>query len=175
MTELIEERIASQMIYSGRLVNLRVDRVRLPFGKEATREVVEHRGAVGLVPLDEQGRVLMVRQYRVPASRVLLEIPAGTLEEGEDPLACAQRELQEETGYAADCLEPLAAFYSAPGFCTEYLHIFRATGLRNNPRRADVDENIVLERVHLCEALDMVRRGDICDAKSIIGLLLAGR
>jgi ADP-ribose pyrophosphatase len=174
MSNGIEERLLSiEQIYIGRIVNLRVDRVRLPSGKETIREVVEHRGAVAIVPIDEENRVLMVRQYRRPAGRALLEIPAGTLEIGEDPIACAQRELQEETGFAADCIEPLTAFFSAPGFCTEYLRVYQASGLHYSPLEADADENIAVERFSLPEAREMVRRGDICDAKSIIGLLLA--
>jgi ADP-ribose pyrophosphatase len=174
LSELHEETIASQRLYDGRIVNLRVDQVRMPSGRVAQREVVEHRGAVAIVAIDAEGRVLLVRQFRTPIARTLLEIPAGTLEPGEDPLVSAQREMQEETGFAAGRLELLVAFYSAPGFCTEYLHVYRGTDLYPSRLDADDDENIVVERVTLGDALAMVRRGDICDAKSIVGLLLAG-
>ncbi len=171
-----EETIARRYVYQGRILNLRVDTVRLPSGRVTTREIVEHRGAVALVPLDEDGHVLMVRQYRKAIERDLLEIPAGTLEPGESPEACARRELAEETGYQADRLEPLLSFYSSPGFCTEQLHLYLARGLRPAAVPRPEDERLTLERVPLAQVPALISQGVICDAKSLIGLLalLAG-
>jgi len=170
---LREVTIASRRLYEGRIVNLRVDTVRLEDGRITEREIVEHRGAVAVVALDEDDNVLLVRQFRKPTERELLEIPAGTLEEGEEPASCARRELAEETGYQAGLLEPMGGFYSSPGFCTEYIHLYLATDLSPSSARAEYDEAIELIRVPLPEALRMIGRGEICDAKTIVGLLSA--
>ncbi|HIC94715.1 MAG TPA: NUDIX hydrolase [Anaerolineae bacterium] len=168
-----EVTLASRRLYEGRIVNLRVDTVRLEDGRVTEREIVEHRGAVAVVALDGDGNVLLVRQFRKPAERELLEIPAGTLEAEEEPASCARRELAEETGYRAGHLEPMGGFYSSPGFCTEYIHLYLATDLSPSPARAEYDEAIELVRVPLSEALRMIGRGEICDAKTIVGLLSA--
>ncbi len=168
-----EPTISSQRIYDGRVVKLRVDTVQLPGGRTARREIVEHPGAVALVALDPDGKVLLVRQYRKPVERALLEIPAGTLNPGEDPAACAARELAEETGYRPGKLVPLVGFYSAPGFCEEYLHVYLATDLSPAVAEADADESIELVRLPLAECLRLARAGEIRDAKSLIGLLAA--
>lgn len=169
--DAVEPTISSRQVYQGRVVSLRVDTVRLPDGRTTQREIVEHRGAVALVALDADGNVLLVRQYRKPAERYLLEIPAGTLDPGEAPEACARRELAEETGHEPGKLAPLAGFYSAPGFCAEYLHVYLATDLRPARGHPDVDEEIQLVRLPVAECLRLVRSGEICDAKSIVGLL----
>lgn len=163
--------ISSRRVYDGRVVSLRVDTVRLAGGRTARREIVEHRGAVALVALDPDGNVLLVRQYRKPVERALLEIPAGTLDAGEDPTDCARRELTEETGYSPGRLTPVVGFYSAPGFCTEYLHVFLATDLSPSAAVPDADEEIEVIRLPLDECLRLVREGEIRDAKSIVGLL----
>ena len=165
--------LGSNLVYDGRVVRLRVDTVRLSNGREATREVIEHPGAVALVAFDERGDVLLVRQYRRAAGRYLLEIPAGTLKPGEEPLACAGRELTEETNYRASKIEPLVGFFSAPGFCSEFLHVFVATGLAPAPGVPDEDEEIEVVRLPLAECLERVRAGEVCDAKSVAGLLAA--
>jgi len=141
-------------------------------GELVKREIAEHRGAVVMAPLDAKGRLLMVRQYRHAAGQRLLELPAGTLDPGEDPRAAASRELQEEVGQAAGSLEPLGGFYSAPGFSTEYLHCFVATDLRPSPLRGDVDEDIQVEAVPVRRAHALVRSGAIKDAKTIASLFL---
>jgi len=169
MTE--EKTVSSDRVYEGRVLNLRVDTVQLDESKTTRREIVEHRGAVALVPMDADGSVLLVRQFRKAVERVMLEIPAGTLEIGEDPLQCAQRELEEETGYRAANIRQIGGFYPSPGYCTEYIHIFLATGLTPSPRRGDDDEDIEVEVVPFFKALEMIDRGEICDGKSIIGLL----
>jgi ADP-ribose pyrophosphatase len=168
-----EELISSRRVYNGRVVNLRVDQVRLPSGRETEREIVEHAGAVGIVALDERNDVVLVRQYRSALGRPLLEIPAGTLAEGESARACAFRELQEETGYSADRAEELYAFYSSPGFSNERIWLFLATGLRAGPQDPETDEIIEVVKLALAKALEMVDAGEICDGKSILGLLAA--
>ncbi len=169
---MLERVLTSHLVYDGRLLRLRVDEVELPSGRRTTREVVEARGAVGIVALDDEGRVVLVRQYRRPAERELWEIPAGTLERGEDPSDCARRELAEETGFAAREIVPLAGFYTSPGFCDEWMHLFLARGLSEGDQAQECDEFIHVALVPLAQALAMIRTGDICDAKTIVGLLL---
>jgi ADP-ribose pyrophosphatase len=169
----MEELIRREYPYRGRILNLRLDRVRLPDGRETTREVAEHRGAVAIVAVDAQGRVILVRQYRHAVERDLLEIPAGTLEPDEPPEQTAPRELKEETGYSAQRWEPLGRFYPSPGVLSEEMHLYLARDLVEGMSEAMEDENIEVEKVPLPDALDMVARGEIVDAKSIVGLLLA--
>lgn len=166
-----ETQLETRQAYHGKLIDLRVDRVALPGGGEAAREIVEHRGGVALVALDEAGRVLLVRQYRYAVGQSLLELPAGTLEVGEPPQDCAVRELEEETGYRAAAVQPLCRFYPTPGYTTEILHIFAATGLTPGQPRPESDERIEIVPVPFDQALDMIARGEIVDAKTIIGLL----
>ncbi len=166
-----EPTISSHPIYKGRIVSLRVDEVRLANGQIRQREIVEHGGAVAIVAVDDQDRVLLVRQFRKPVERFLLEIPAGTLEDGEEPDACARRELIEETGHTAERVERLVGFYSAPGFCTEYLHVYLATGLREGAASPEEDESIELVREPVSRALELIESGQIQDAKSQVGLL----
>lgn len=166
-----EVTIDSHVDFRGRLLTVRTDRVRLPDGSETNREIVEHRGAVAIVALDSDGNVLLVRQFRKPAERALLEIPAGTLEAGEEPLECARRELIEETGHRAATMERICGFYTAPGYCTEFLHVFVAHDLTPASAEADADERIEVVRLPLPRCLRLVRSGEIRDAKSIVGLL----
>lgn len=170
-----EVTISTEHIYEGRVIKVRVDTVRLGNGKVSKREIVDHRGAVALVAIDENDRVLLVRQYRKAADKELLEIPAGTLEAGEDPLACAHRELAEETGFSASRIERLTGFFPVPGYSTEFLHVYAATGLQPAAGSADEDEDIEVVPTPLARALDMVVSGEICDGKSIVGLLLYAR
>lgn len=166
-----ERPIASRRIYEGRVVTLRVDDVALPSGRQTQREIVEHRGAVAVVPLADKGEVLLVRQYRSAVGRELLEIPAGTVEPGETLDACLQRELAEEVGMQAGRLEHLCTFYPSPGFLTEAVHVYLAADL--SPRRLTAEEeDLTVVRLPLDEARARVGR-DIVDAKSMIGLLLA--
>ncbi|MBI5566942.1 MAG: NUDIX hydrolase [Chloroflexi bacterium] len=165
--------LASERIYEGRLINLRVDQIRTAAGVESVREIVEHPGAIALIALDETGRVLLVKQYRHAVRAVTLEIPAGTLEPGEEPLAAAQRELREETGQRAGQLDRLGGIYTAPGFSTEYIHFYLATQLVPDRLAMDEDEVIDLLRLPLTEAIDLIRAGQIDDGKTVGGLLLA--
>jgi ADP-ribose pyrophosphatase len=170
-----EHIIATQVIYTGRVVSLAVHEVSLPNGAESKREIIQHPGAVALVALDDDGMVLLVTQYRIAADRILREIPAGTLKPGEDILMCAARELQEETGYKPGMLEKIGGIYPAPGYTTEYIHLFLASDLIYAPLPMDDDEFIEVERMPLAEAIKLVDSGDICDAKSVAGLLRVAR
>ncbi len=168
-----EEILHSEYLYRGKLLNLRVNEVRLSNKNIAIREIVEHRGAAVIVALDERQRVLMVRQYRSAAGRVLLEVPAGTLDSGEDPARCATRELKEETGYQAAQWEPLGYFYASPGFSTEKMYLFLARQLTLQEAAPEEDEEIAVELVPLSQALERVASGEIVDAKTIVGLFRA--
>ncbi len=166
---------ASRRIHEGRIVNLREDTVELLDGRSALREVVEHAQVVAIVPLDDNGDVLLVRQYRLPAEDALLEIPAGGVDEGESIEEAAQRELREETGYRAERFQRLTGFFVSPGYCTEFIHVFLATGLSESPIAGDDDENITVERMPLARAVKLIETEEIRDGKSIIGLLLVDR
>ena len=168
-----EHTVATERIFRGRIVGLRVDTVQLPGGRVSQREIVEHSGSVAVVPLDVHSNILMVRQYRKPVEQELLEIPAGLLEPGEEPEAAARRELQEETGYTAQRIEPLVQFFTSPGFCDEEMHTFLAMGLVAGRPNPDEDEQIKLVPVPLADVPEMIRRGEIRDGKSIAALLLA--
>lgn len=166
-----ERTISSRRIYEGRIVKLRVDTIELPDGRTSQREIVEHRGAVVIAAVDDHRNVLLVRQFRKAVEQVLLELPAGTLDPGEEPEACAYREIQEETGFKARRWEKLGGFYSAPGFLTEYLHLFLASELEPSDKAADDDENIEVEPTPLSQVPRLIAAGEIQDSKSVAGLL----
>ncbi|MBI4339002.1 MAG: NUDIX hydrolase [Chloroflexi bacterium] len=168
-----ERTIKSDRLYQGRVVALRVDTVALSDSRTSRREIVEHRGSVAILPVDAEGNVLLVRQYRKAIERWTLEAPAGGLDEGEDPVAAAHRELREETGCLAGRLERLASFYTSPGFCTELMHAYLATNLTLGDASPEEDEQIQVERVPLAEAIGMAQGGEIQDGKTIAALLLA--
>ena len=173
--DLTEKTIESKRIFEGRVVNLRVDTVELPNGRISTREVVEHRGAVAIVPMIDHEQVVLVRQFRQATGGTLLEIPAGTLDKGEDPFDCARRELGEEIGYHPRKLTKMFHSYLAPGYSTEMLHTFLAEDLERVGENRDADEFMEVVTINLRDAVEMIRGGDIIDAKSICGLLLASR
>lgn len=158
-------------IYSGRVVDLTVETIEFPDGKEMTRELVRHPGAVAIVPMISPNEIVMIKQFRYSARGEIWEIPAGTLEPNEAAAECAHRELIEEIGYQAGKLEPLGGFYTSPGFCNEYLHLFRATDLRPAQAHLDKDEQIEVHTMTLQQALQKIETGEIIDAKTIIGLL----
>jgi len=168
----LEETLSSREIYSGRILKLRIDDVRLPDGNQTKREIVEHSDAVAIVAIDSDGNVLLVKQFRKPVERKLLEIPAGCIEEGEEADTTVRRELQEETGYRPQNIERLGGFYSTPGFCTEYMHLYLATELVADKRHAEDTDDIELVHVPLQRIAELIDSGAICDAKSIAGLLL---
>jgi ADP-ribose pyrophosphatase len=167
-----EQHATSEYVYRGRVITLRVDRMRTDAGRERIREVIEHPGAVALVPVTASGDLLLIRQTRYAAGRVLLEVPAGTLDPGEDVLTCADRELQEETGYKADRLERIGGFFVAPSYDQEYIHIYVATGLSESRLAADDDEDIEVVPVSLDQALALIEQGAIEDAKTICAVLM---
>ncbi len=166
------ETIHSESIYKGRVFDVRLDTI-LEDGVEYQREMVVNKGSAVIVPLFDDGTVALVKQYRHPAEEYLLEVPAGSLEAGEDPLEGARRELEEEIGVTADKLEKIAEFYVSPGFLTEKMYVFLATGLTKTAQRLESDELIEVHRIPLTEAAQMARDGRIPDAKTIVGLILA--
>ena len=169
----MEERtLESTQIYEGRLVNLRVDKVMLPGGRETTREIVEHSDCVAIVAIDAEDNVILVRQFRHAVARELLEIPAGGIEPGEEPLQSALRELAEETGYIAGRMERLGGFYSSPGYATEFLHLFLATELQKASSRVREDEIIEVVPIPLKQVRSLITSGELRDAKSIAGFFV---
>lgn len=165
--------IRSQKVYSGRVFDVSLDEIRLPNGKLSELDIVQHPGAVTLVPVDAQGRLWMVRQYRHAAHGELLELPAGSLEAGEPAGDCARREAREEIGMAADRLELIGEFYLAPGYSTEYMYVYLATGLRPDPLQADEDEFLTVEPLAAAEVYRMAAEGSIKDCKTLAALFLA--
>jgi ADP-ribose pyrophosphatase len=169
--DLTETTITTKRVYEGRVLSLRVDEVQMPSGRRTTREVVEHHGAVAAVPLTADGEVLMVRQWRYAVGAATLEIPAGTLEPGETAEQCIRRELVEEIGHRAGRIEPMVEFYVSPGYSNELIRLFLATELTPESAEADEDEELRVVVVHLAEALEMCRSGELRDGKTIAALL----
>ena len=172
--------ISSQRIYSGRVLDLDIDRVRFPDASEGQLELIRHSGAAAVVPFldepnDDSARIILIRQYRYAADRFLYEIPAGRLERGEEPIACARRELREEAGCEAASLVSLGGFFTTPGFVDEFIHLFIATGLTRGEAKLESDEFIHSESHTLLEGLRMIDRGEIVDGKTIIALFMADR
>jgi len=165
--KVLDTRIA----YKGKHIQVREDRVIEPAGYEASREIVVHPGAVCIIARPTPDEVILIRQYRHAAGRELIEIPAGTLHEGEDPMGCAIRELEEETGYKASKMVERAKFWTTPGFTTEFMYLYEATGLQKTKIHPDEDEVIEVDIVRSSEALQMIDDGRIQDAKTILGLL----
>jgi ADP-ribose pyrophosphatase len=170
---LREEPIKSERLYDGQVVKLDVDTLRLADGRIARREVIRHPGAVLVIPWLDEERILLIQQFRYAPGQFLLELPAGTLDHpDESPAQCAQRELIEETGYQAACLEKIATFYTTPGFTDEIMHCFRATGLTLAAGKRDAEECINVVPLPYTAALAMIERGEIRDGKTLVGLLL---
>ncbi len=167
------QRIDQQTIFNGRVFDVRVDTLLTADGRRYTREIVQHPGAVAIVPIDAEDNVLMVRQYRHAVGQSLLEIPAGVVESGESPDDTAQRELQEEIGFATRNLRALGGVYSSPGFCDELLYLYIARDLIASRLPGDEDEDISVERIPMSNVDRLIRLGEIQDAKSVAGLLMA--
>ncbi len=166
------------IIHKGVVFDLIVDHIEYPSGNGSVREVAQHPGGAVVVPVFENGDVLMIKQYRYPIEKVIYELPAGKLDPNEDPEHCARRELEEETGYKAKTYKKLTAFYTTPGFCTEKLHIYLATGLQkleSGQNLEEGEESITIERIPLQQTLDMIEAEKIVDGKTIVGLFLAER
>ncbi len=168
---LNEQPLSADYKYRGRIINLRVDTALLPNGSSATREVVEHPGGVCVAALTEDGYLLFVRQFRYPYQKVLLELPAGKLDPGEDPLEAGKRELREETGAEAARYESLGELYPSPGYCGEIIHLYAATGLTFGQMSPDEDEFLEVEKIPLEEAARMVLDNEIADAKTQAAVL----
>jgi len=167
-----EKTIDSQQIYDGRILKLRVDAVRLPDGRTTKREIVEHGNCVAIIAIDDDNNVLLVRQYRKPIEKDLLEIPAGVIEPDEQAMATVRRELREETGYNPGIIKRIGRFYSSPGYCTERIELFLASQLKLDALEAEDTGSIELVKVPLKDASEMIKNGKICDSKSIAGLLI---
>jgi len=174
MSNLTEKFLESKVVYEGNLLTVYCDKVELPNGKEAGREFIRHPGAVAVVPVTPEGNIVLVRQYRYPVGKVMLEVPAGKLDKGEHPDDCARRELEEETGYVAHKIKRLSSIYTTPGFTDEVIHLYIAEQLTLAKQRPDEDEFLEVE-VHTKEQIRvMINDGTINDAKSMLALLLAG-
>lgn len=167
------ELLRSEVLMKGRAFTIRRDYLKTPDGRETRFEIVEHGGSVIIIPVDDEGNLLFVRQYRHAAGMDLLELPAGT-RDGDEPFEeCAAREIREETGMEAGTLKHVGSFYLAPGYSTEYMGVFLATDLKHNPLEADDDEFLSVEKLPIKEALALAERGEMPDAKSLAALLMA--
>lgn len=174
--KLTEETLEHKVVFEGNIITMRQDTVRLENGKTATRDVIEHRGGVCVLPLTDQNEVIMVKQFRYPYHEVLLEIPAGKLDRiGEDPLQCGKRELEEETGMVADEYLFLGKMYPSPGYCEEIVHIYLARGLHPSKQHLDEDEFLEVYRIPFEQIVQEVIAGKITDAKTQIAVLKAAR
>jgi len=166
--------LKSEILMQGRAFTIRRDTLETPDNRETKFEIIEHIGSVVILPLDKDGNLLFVRQYRHAASIDLLELPAGTLDDaGEKPEECAAREIREETGMAARKFTKIGEFYLAPGYSTEFMHVFLATDLYHDPLEADADEFLSVQAIPAAEAIRMAERSEIPDAKSLAALMLA--
>ncbi|TFB23907.1 NUDIX hydrolase [Filobacillus milosensis] len=169
MKKFEEKTIKSESIYEGKIIDLKIDEVKLPNGKTSKRELIDHPGAVGVIPVTDDGKVVMVEQYRKALEKSIIEIPAGKLEPGEQPEVTAERELEEETGYKADSLDFVVSYYTSPGFANEIIHIYEARGLTKveDALEGDDDEFVELMEVTIDEAIDLIKEQRIHDAKTI--------
>lgn len=167
-----EKTLDSRYEYQGSILNLRIDGVQLPDGRKSQREIVEHSGGVAIIPVTDKGEIIMVNQYRKAVEETLMELPAGKLEAGEDPLDCAGRELEEETGYRAGEIERLISFHTSPGYSDELLYLYVARGLQYRGEKQDQDEFIEVEIIESDQIMGLIESGQIKDSKTIIGLLL---
>lgn len=172
MSCLEEKTINTEKIFSGNVISLQVDDVELPDGKHAKRELIKHPGAVAILAITDENKIVMVEQYRKAIERELVEIPAGKLEKNEEPKNCAKRELEEETGYVCESLEWLISFYTSPGFADEILHLYVAKGLKQKENAAlpDEDEFVNLIELTLDEALQYIKNQRIYDAKTVLAI-----
>lgn len=167
-----ETTVSSDLIYTGKTIQLRVDTVEVPNKGYQKREIIEHKGAVAIVAITDDNKIILVRQYRKAIENVLFELPAGKIEIGENPLDCAIRELKEETGYSAERLKLIHKYYTTPGFSNQLVFIYLAKGLIPGTQKLEEDEFLEVHEIDLDEAYKMVYENEICDSKTVIGLLL---
>ncbi len=171
--ELFEKTIDSEIKYDGNVITVKLDTVELTNGKIATRDVVEHPGGVGVAAITENNELLMVKQFRAGPKKVLMEIPAGKLERGEDPAVCGLRELEEETGYTAKEFFKLTQIYPTPGYCDEVIHIYVAKDLIKTQTNPDEDEFLEIEKIPISDLKRMIETSEICDAKTVVAVLMS--
>ncbi|GAE25447.1 ADP-ribose pyrophosphatase [Halalkalibacter wakoensis JCM 9140] len=171
MEHLIERTLKTNEIFKGKVIDLEVQEVELPNGKTSSREIVKHPGAVAILPITNEGKIILVRQYRKALGKTIVEIPAGKLEKGEDPLDSARRELEEETGYKTSKLDFLLSFYTSPGFADELIHLYITDKLEKGKTNMDDDEFLDILEVSLEEAEQMVKDQTIHDAKTAYAIL----
>ena len=171
MTDLTEKKISTEIIYQGRLLDVRKDKVRLPNGKSSTREWINHPGAVCLIPILPDGKIALVKQYRYPVLNHMIELPAGKIDKNESPLECAERELEEEIGYRSNNIKYVTKIHPAVGFANEKMWIYLAEDLEKTTLKLDEDEFLDFFPLRLDKALEMIWNGQITDVKTIIGLL----
>lgn len=169
--QFYEKTLNTTSIYQGKIISVEVAEVELPNGKRAVRELVRHPGAVAIIPFTDEGRLVLVRQFRKPLDKEIFEIPAGKLEKGEDPSVTAQRELVEETGYHAEKMRLVTSFYTSPGFADEILYIFEAEGIKEGQKRTEEDEFVETYIFTLEEALDLMASQKIHDAKTAFAIM----
>jgi ADP-ribose pyrophosphatase len=167
-----ENSVESKRLFDGYIISLRQDKLKLPDDTIVTREIVEHNGGVVIACQPQPDQIILIRQYRYPIDKEILELPAGRIEVGEDPLICAKRELTEETGFKAQGWQEMARFYSAPGFCNELLYLYKASSIEFEGKRLDIDEETEVLVFPLEEAWSLCLSGKIQDAKTIAGLAL---
>lgn len=173
--DLTEKQLKSEYAFKGRIFNVRVDEALMPDGRTAGREVVEHNGGVMVAPLDSDGNLYFVDQFRYPYFEVVTELPAGKLEKGEDPYEAGVRELREETGAAAEKIISLGKLYPSPGYCGEIINLYLATGLTFGEQDPDDDEFLEVKKIHISKAVEMVMNGELRDSKTQVGVLKIAR
>lgn len=169
--DFFEKTLSEKEIFSGKIIRVHLDEIELPNGDKSFREVVEHSGGVCVVPFTEEGNIILVKQFRYPYKKELLELPAGKLEKGEDPLEAAMRELEEECGFVSDTVIPLGNIYPTVAYCSEIIYMYCATNLTKTAQHLDDGEFLSVHEISLDKAEEMVMSGEICDAKTVAGVL----
>lgn len=171
MKSLTEKTLQTEHIYKGKIISVQLDQVELPDGSKGVREIVKHPGAVAIVPFTKDGKMVVVRQFRKPLEKEIYEIPAGKLEQGEDPETCALRELEEETGYTPRKINFITSFYTSPGFANELLYLYEAEDLEEGKAHPDADEFVEMSEISLDEGLELMKNEQIHDAKTAFALI----
>lgn len=171
MKSLTEKTLQTEHIYKGKIISVQLDQVELPDGSKGEREIVKHPGAVAIVPFTKDGKMVVVRQFRKPLEKEIYEIPAGKLEQGEDPETCALRELEEETGYTPRKINFITSFYTSPGFANELLYLYEAEDLEEGKAHPDADEFVEMSEISLDEGLELMKNEQIHDAKTAFALI----